>query len=53
MRHFLSKTLDRFALQLLLWFEKEPNTERIGKFGQFEFGWRRHRREAKQIISRG
>jgi hypothetical protein len=53
MKQFFSNTLDRLALRLLLLFEKEPSTERIGKLGAFDFGWRRQRRAPKQIISRG
>jgi hypothetical protein len=53
MKQFFSKALDRLALRLLLWFEKEPSTERIGKFGQFDFRWRRQRRAPRQVPSRG
>jgi hypothetical protein len=53
LKQFFNKKLDQLALRLLLWFDKEPSTERIGKFPQLDFAWRRHRRAPRQIVTRG
>jgi hypothetical protein len=53
MKQFFSNAMDRLALQLLLLFDREPSTERIGKFGQFDFRWRRQRRAPRQMVYRG
>lgn len=53
MKQFFTKKLDRLALQLLLWFDKEPSTERVGKFPQFEIGWRKRRQRSNEAASRG
>ncbi|HKW77068.1 MAG TPA: hypothetical protein VJN64_16165 [Terriglobales bacterium] len=53
MKQLFSKTLDRLALQLLLWFDSEPSTERVGKFAQFEMAWRKRRQRSNEMVSRG